>query len=398
MLLYEESIKTRRRVVDIFQEDLKELREQIDFIDRSIIDLLNKRKSLTDEVVKFKSEHQARVYEPSIEEMVLGWRRDYTKENTNISQDMVEDIFRLVMYDAYHLADITYQRVTKASHVRKVLILGSNSSYGKLLNDLFNKSGYDSFVIEELAQLNDLSFSDIDAVFITSPLVDSVEALLKKGGVSPNTLLVVFGNLEARSIDIVGNMHSGPTLGLQPMFSAASKTLTKEVIFICHGHFVTRYLWLLDQIKMWGLIPVQADPTDYERLMLVINSLNHLINLSDAIRLVDQKVDVNTLIKSVGPNYRLSLMSLGRHFSKDKPFNLDPLFARKTVRMFSQFTDGANRILDILEADDRHAMEAEYKRVCNWFGESADIFEHEANRLSRLQPFVQVDGTLKIDS
>ena len=42
-------------------------------------------------------------------------------------------------------------------------------------------------------------------------------------------------------------------------------------------------------------------------------------------------------------------------------------------------------------------MEKEYQRICEWFGESADIFENEANRLSRLQPFVQVDGTLKID-
>lgn len=384
-------------MVDIFQEDLKELRGQIDVIDRSIIDLLSQRKSLTDKVVKFKSEHQARIYDPSIEETVLGWRREYAQEHTNVGPDMVEDIFRLVMYDAYHLADITYQRVIKAINVRKVLMLGKDFSYGKLLHDLFSKSGYDSIVIEELEQLDDLNFSDIDAVFITSSLVASVEALLKQGGFSPDTLLVVFGNLEARSINTIGNMHSGPTLGLQPMFSAASKTLTKEVIFICHGHFVTRYLWLLDQIKMWGLIPVQADPTDYEKLMLVINSLNHLVNISDAIRLVDQKVDINTLIRSIGPNYRMSLMSLGRHFSPDKPLNLDSLFSRKTVRMFSQFTGGVKRILDILEADDRQAMEAEYKRICDWFGESADTFEHEANRLSRLQPFVQVDGTLNID-
>ena len=383
-------------MVDIFQDDLKEVREQIDEIDRSIIQLLGKRKTLTDTVVKFKSEHQARAFEPSIEETVLGWRRDYTEKNTNISSEMVVDIFRLVMYDAYHLADVTYQRVFKSESIRNIVILGNMNSYAGLLKGLFSKTGYDSILVQELDGLSEINFKEVDAVFITMPLREAVIAVQNQPDFSLNTLLVAFGNLEAKTVDILGNMHSGPTLGLQPMFSASSKTLTKEVIFICHGHLATRYLWLLDQLKMWGLIPVQAAPADYDRLMLVINSLNLLINMSDAIRLVEQRINVDTLMKSIGPAYRMSLMSLGRHFTDPKSLNIDSVLEAKTKRMFRQYHANVSRLLEMIEGNDRDGLVAEYQRICDWFGESAETFDREANRLSKLQPYLRVDGTLTV--
>lgn len=316
-------------MVDIFQEDLKELRDQIDAIDRSIIDLLGARKELTDKVVRFKSEQQARVFEPSIEETVLGWRRDYAQDKQKINPELAVDIFRLVMYDAYHLADITYQRVIKSNAIQNILILDKPGSYGGVLDGLFGKSGYDSTFVDHFDDLTSEQFSMADAVFIGTPIVPTLEALQKQNGLFPDKLIVLFGNLDANSMDALGNLHSGPTLGLQPMFSPAAETLTKDVIFICHGNLATRYLWLIDQIKMWGLIPVQASPADYDKLMLVMNSLNQLISITHASRLVDYNIDVDTLMKSVGPNYRLSLINLGRHFANKNTRNLSSLFEPK---------------------------------------------------------------------
>lgn len=384
-------------MVDIFQDDLKDVRAKIDEIDRKVIQLLSQRKELTDEVVKFKSEHQARVFEPTIEETVLSWRRDYAEQESNLNPDMVVDIFRLVMYDAYHLADISYQRVLKANNIREIVIVGQNHGYNALLNDLFTKSGYTSLVIEETNDIKDHDFSQVDAVFMTTPYKKVLESLQKQASFSSNTLLVIFGGLEARTMDYLGNVYSGPTLGLQPMFSASSKTLTKEVIFICHGHFATRYLWLIDQIKMWGLIPVQAPPSDFNKLMMVISGLNSLINMADADRLLRQNVDINTLVKSVGPNMRIGFMNLGRHFSHKNDFNIESLFEAKTIKMFKQYKNGVTGLLQDLEDGDRDALRKRHQQICDWFGEAADLFDNEANRITKLQPFVQMNETLNID-
>lgn len=384
-------------MVDIFQEDLKDIREQIDDIDRQMIQLLSRRKKLTDEVVKFKSEHHSRVFDPLIEETVLGWRRDYAERESNISPDMVEDIFRLVMYDAYHLADISYQRVLKAKTIREIIVVGKKQGYNALLNQLFTKSGYETRVFESSSELEGYDVAKVDAVFITTPYQQVLETLQKQPGFSQNTLVVLFGGLEARSMDYLGNVYSGPTLGLQPMFSAGSKTLTKEIIFICHGNLATRYLWMLDQIKMWGLIPVQAPPSDFGKLMTVISGLNSLINMADADRLLKQNIDINTLVESVGPSLRIGFMNLGRHFSANKDFNVESLFEVKTIKMFRQYSNGVSQILQYLDSGNKDALEAKHKEICEWFGDSADAFDDEANRITKLQPFVQMNDTLNIN-
>src|SRR5581483_7289518 len=76
-------------------EKLKPLREQIDAIDSQLVDLLNKRARLAQEVGHVKAETNAPVFRPEREAMVL--RRVADRNGGPLASSDMQMIFREVM-------------------------------------------------------------------------------------------------------------------------------------------------------------------------------------------------------------------------------------------------------------------------------------------------------------
>ena len=108
--------------MDIFQEDLKELREQLTAVDNEVVALLSKRKAITDKIFQFKHSQQSSAYVEGNERAIINWRKKVATEH-NISEALIADVFRLVMYDAYHSNEIKYPKVSKAEHINTLLLL-----------------------------------------------------------------------------------------------------------------------------------------------------------------------------------------------------------------------------------------------------------------------------------
>src|SRR5512138_3831502 len=75
---------------------LDALRDQIDSIDRRLVDLLAERRRVIDEVAKVKQQHDLPTFHPAREENLISARRAQAAA-AGLDPDYVEDLFRTVM-------------------------------------------------------------------------------------------------------------------------------------------------------------------------------------------------------------------------------------------------------------------------------------------------------------
>ena len=72
-------------------EELQNLREQIDQVDKTLLSLLAKRMQLVAEVGEVKNRHGLPIYAPDREAAMLASRRNEA-EKMGISADLIEDV------------------------------------------------------------------------------------------------------------------------------------------------------------------------------------------------------------------------------------------------------------------------------------------------------------------
>nr|WP_246283113.1 chorismate mutase [Marinifaba aquimaris] len=354
-------------------------------IDRDIIQLLSKRKKITDDIVKFKSQQQAKVFTPAIEEAILTWRGEMADEH-KLCKDLIVDVFRLVLFDAYHLSCTSHQKVQKGEAIKQLLFIGDSQPMGTLFSDLLSRSGYQCLTINAITQLLPSELEQCSAIFITDSLKSTLDTLVTDYKLRTDTLIVNVDQVDTDSMSYLTERYLGPSVGLNPMFSASSKAITKEVVFICHGNMPTRYVWLVEQLKMWGLTTIHAPTTEHDQLMLSKSVLNQFTVLFHAMKLMTQGVDLEQLLNTTGPHYRLQLVLMGQYFSKSKQLKLDTLMTPDAIAFFKSCEQEMARLVSLLENGEREQLEKLITDIQAWFGEYADKFDDESNRLSRLQP------------
>jgi chorismate mutase len=87
------------------QERVRELREQVDKVDRELIRALNERARIVQEIMTLKAESGAPVYDPKREEEIL---RRVVEQNTGpIYDSSMRDIFELILH---RIRDLEIQR------------------------------------------------------------------------------------------------------------------------------------------------------------------------------------------------------------------------------------------------------------------------------------------------
>ncbi|HAS25763.1 MAG TPA: chorismate mutase, partial [Vibrio sp.] len=80
--------------------ELNELRDQIDAVDKQMLDLLAQRLALVEKVGEVKSEHGLPIYVPEREAAMLASRRQEA-EKIGVPPQLIEDILRRTMRESY---------------------------------------------------------------------------------------------------------------------------------------------------------------------------------------------------------------------------------------------------------------------------------------------------------
>lgn len=350
-----------------YPHSLDTLREHIDRVDSELVSLLAKRASLTHKVGEHKSRTGMPIYVPSREAELIEKRRGEA-EAKGVSPDLVEDLLRRIMRDSYQTQNKQYRCVNP--EIDKIVVVGGRGALGRVFVDMFTRSGYNVEILEQD------DWPDVDRIVAGAGLVlvavpiKLTESVIEKLNQLPSDcILADITSTKHHPLQAMLKSHTGPVVGLHPMFGPDVQSLVKQVVVVCDGRHEARYAWLVEQMKVWGAVLHTSDAKQHDDAMAFIQVMRHFSSFVYGAHLSEENPDLEQLVAFSSPIYRLELVMVGRLFAQDPQLYADIIFNNvENIGLLKRFRDRFDGALDLLEKGDKGEFIKQFFAIGNWFG------------------------------
>ena len=231
--------------------ELNELRDQIDAVDKQMLDLLAQRLALVEKVGEVKSEHGLPIYVPEREAAMLASRRQEA-EKIGVPPQLIEDILRRTMRESYASEKDSGFKCLNPE-LRSVVIVGGNGQLGGLFGRMFKLSGYEVKILgsQDWDKADEI-LDNAGLVVVTVPIHLTEGVIAKLGNLPSDCILCDLTSIKSKPLQAMMNMHQGPVVGLHPMFGPDVPSLAKQVIVYSDGRGAESYHFIKFACKRVG--------------------------------------------------------------------------------------------------------------------------------------------------
>ncbi|WP_281223527.1 bifunctional chorismate mutase/prephenate dehydrogenase [Photobacterium sanguinicancri] len=363
--------------------ELSKLRDQIDEVDRQMVELLARRLSLVEDVGHVKSQHGLPIYAPDREAAMLASRREEA-ESKGVPPDLIEDILRRTMRESYSSENDSGFKCLKPD-LRPIVVVGGHGQLGGLFCRLFELSGYQVRKLgsDEWDQADEI-LADAGMVVVSVPINVTEQVIAKLGNLPADCILADLTSIKSGPLQAMLEVHKGPVIGLHPMFGPDIPSLAKQVIVYCDGRNPEHYQWLLEQFQIWGASLNRISAIEHDQGMTLIQALRHFTSFVYGVHLAEEDPRLDQLLSLSSPIYRLELAMVGRLFAQDAQLYADIIMsAPQNLAMIKRFHQRFGEAITMLESQDKVAFTQAFDQVENWFGDYAQHFLTESQGLLR---------------
>ncbi len=366
---------------NIFDQQLTTLRDEIDDIDSQLVNLLKKRRAVTTKVGELKSEVGMPIYAPEREEALLSKRR-VQAQSAGLNPDVIEDVLRRLMSDSYISQDASGYLCVNPD-CKKVVIIGGKGQLGNIFVDLFNRSEYVVEVLEQEDWPNSENIlADANVVIVAVPIRLTNTVIQHLNKLPNDCILADVTSIKESPLNEMLKVHSGPVVGLHPMFGPDVTGLVKQTIIACEGRLPEKYEWLLEQFKIWGAKIYSVDAASHDQAMSMVQVMRHFSTIAYGYHLMAEGADISQLVEMSSPIYRLELIMVGRLFAQSPVLYSDIIFSNAdNVAMMKRFAFRFLELLEDVEKGDKESFVKMFDRISDWFGDYAGEFLTESKSM-----------------
>lgn len=362
------------------QQALTPLRQQIDELDRQLVQLLAKRADVTAQVGKIKQQFALPVYMPDREQLLLAARREQA-EQLGVSPDLAEDILRRIMRESYQTQETGF--VCCRENGGKIVIVGGAGALGARFASLFQRSGYNVVVLERQDWPEaEAICAGAALVLMAVPITKTTELISALPSLPADCVLADITSVKTTPLSAMLASHNGPVVGLHPMFGPDVTNLVKQVVVVCHGQHQQQYGWLLQQLNVWGAELVEKTASEHDDAMQLIQAMRHFSSLVYGVHLADEQANLTELLTLSSPIYRLELAMIGRLFAQNAELYADIMLSSAAVtELLLRYQQRFSQLLQLLSAGDKAGLMAQFAKGQQFFGDLADQFLQESKQL-----------------
>ncbi|MDN3653932.1 bifunctional chorismate mutase/prephenate dehydrogenase [Thalassotalea ponticola] len=362
-----------------FDKQLGQCRQQIDNIDQQLLELIAQRRQVTKRVGELKSRVGVPIFAPEREQQLLT-KLKASAQQYQVSEQLIEDVFRRIMQDSYVSQDEQGYRCVNPD-IANVVVIGGQGQLGSLFVDLFQRSGYSVSVIEKHTWQNaDLVLSNADLVIVAVPINQTDDVIAQLSNLPKHCVLADITSVKVRPLKQMMKVHQGPVVGLHPMFGPDVTGFIKQTIIVCHGRGEPAYHWLLQQFRVWGAELFEVAAQEHDEAMAMVQVMRHFSTACYGFHLMSEDVNLQQLLAMSSPIYRLELAMVGRLFAQDPQLYADIIFAEpENLAMMRRFSDRFSDMLNDIKNNDKQGFINKFRQVSVWFGIDADKFLAESS-------------------
>ena len=279
------------------------------------------------------------------------------------------------------IKDIQY--ACKKPGNRNVIIIGGQGQLGRLFVQLFEQSHYSVSIIEKDDwPLSEKSVSHAALVLVAVPINLTIKVIETLPQLSSDCVLADVTSIKEHPLDAMLDAHSGPVVGLHPMFGPDVTNFNNQTVIVCDGRDASAYQWLIQQLTVWQAKTYQISAKQHDSAMAMVQVMRHFSTVVYGYHLMHEDTNLAEIIQLSSPIYRLELAMVGRLFAQAPELYTDIIFSNiDNVMVIKRFVNRFEELLVIMESGDKEAFVSIFNEVSKWFGDYAEQFLHESSEM-----------------
>ena len=361
---------------------LGELRQEIDTIDKNIVELLAQRHRCVQRVVALKTAHRLPVYHPAREEDLISQRREQAIQ-AGMDPDHIEELYRSILRQSRVRQTVQVTRIGVRPGA-KVLIVGGCGKMGQYFNRWFGGAGYEVRILDiaDWPRAKELC-NGVDLALVAVSIGCTVDVIKKLAAfLAPNCVLADITSVKKTAMEAMLTSHQGPVIGFHPLFGPTTSTMDKQVVATTPGRDAEACQWLVDQFISWGNIVLSLDAAEHDEIMSIVQSLRHFAVFTFGEFLCRRNVNLAKTLELSSPIYRLELGMIGRLFAQDPSLYAEIILATpERKQLLQDFINSLNAHKEMIESGDKESFCNQFKKVTEWFGPFCGQALRESNFL-----------------
>lgn len=341
--------------------------EQLQQIDRALIELLSQRIAVLGELGALSREEQCVNCEPLLAELgVPEWLWHNLVTNCNA-----------VLTDASPLPATRQEAKT-------VTVVGGQGAMGQFFVEWLSQNGHTVRIFEycDWHRAEQL-LRDVDLVLVCVPL-DATQAVVRKLApyLQPSTVLADIASIKEPVLQTMLEAHSGPVLGLHPMFGPGAKSLMAQTIVACPGRGAETYQWLLQSLEDSGGKLLICAAVEHDQMMVTVQAIRHFVTFSLGVFLAEEGVDVERSLSFASPIYRMEINMVSRMFAQNASLYADIMLATPDRPLaIGRLAETCQRLAHLIQQGDRAALIHEFEAVQEVFKDESTRAMEESNHV-----------------
>lgn len=265
---------------------------------------------------------------------------------------------------------------------RNVTVIGGGGMMGRFFTSWLRAAGHKVSILEYNDWDNaDKLLSQSELVLVCVPLKNTVSVIQKAAKyLAATTALVDIASVKTPMVQAMLEQHSGPVLGLHPMFGPGVKSFLSQKVVVCPGRKVEAFQWFLDAIANDGGKLITCTPEEHDRMMIAIQAIRHFSTFSLGVFLAEEGIDIARSLEFASPIYRLESNIVSRLFAQDGSLYMDIILAsEERTRAIGRLVETYSRLAKLVAQKDRSALMGEFATAQNAFKQECDRALEESN-------------------
>ncbi|MBN3959464.1 bifunctional chorismate mutase/prephenate dehydrogenase [Nostoc sp. NMS8] len=276
--------------------------------------------------------------------------------------------------------------ITNHVSPRQITIIGGCGRMGRFFKEQLSLVGNNVSVLEpEDWDYADQLLNQAELVLVSVPIEHTVDVIKRAAKyLAPNTALCDITSIKAQPTQAMLEHHSGPVMGLHPMFGPNIKSFLGQKVVVCPGRNDDSFQWLLDLIKSQGGELIVSTPEEHDRMMVIVQATQHFCRFSLGVFLTQARIDIEQSLTMSTPNYRQEIDIVKRLFSQNPHLCVDIMLAtEERCDAISFLADTYSRLARLVARKDRDALIQEFENGQSFFQNKINTFIQPLNTTTK---------------
>lgn len=252
----------------------------------------------------------------------------------------------------------------------KVGIVGGEGEMGRVFLELLRGQGAECKVSDlNTAVTNQDIVKECETVIFSLPISKAVPVIESLVGSSTSGQLFV--DLTSIKTPAVNAMlkSKGEVLGLHPMFGPGLKKFAGQVAIACKARTGEKAEKFLKMLQSAGLTIKDSSAEEHDRMMAVVQGLNHINTVVMARTLSELGIDLKESLEYSSPIYRMRILLISRIMAQSAELYADIALANEhNLRISEVWQRCADEMTKIIQSGNREGF-------LDYFKTGADYFE-----------------------